>query len=123
MATTTRSPAKLIPFDGLDFVPRFEYGEMAELAEVAGSRDGTELGVGFARMTGARIPWTVQYDEVLIVLSGELTVHIGDEALTAGPRDSIWLPKGTALSYEAEDALVAYAIHPVNWAAAAASDD
>jgi ethanolamine utilization protein EutQ len=123
MTTTKRSPARLVRFDELDFVPRFEYGEMAQFAEVSGAGDGTELGVGFARMTGAKIPWTIRYDEVLIVLSGRLTVHIGDAAISAGPRDSIWLPKDTALTYDAEDALVAYAIHPVDWAARQESDD
>jgi hypothetical protein len=30
-------------------------------------------------------------------------------------RDSLWIPEGTALVYESADALVYYAIHPVNW--------
>lgn len=113
--TSGQTPAKVVPFESLDFAPRFEHGEMAQLAEVSGGKDGTELGVGFGRMTNARIDWTVRYDEVLIVIEGLLRVHVGDEVLEAGPKDSIWLPKGTALTYEAEDALVAYAIHPVDW--------
>lgn len=116
--TITQSPAppRLVRFRDLDFVPRFEHGDMAELAEVAGAGDGTELGVGFARLTKARIEWTVRYDEVLIVLAGELTVHAGGKSLTAGPRDSVWLPRDTPLVYEAEEALIAYAIHPADWA-------
>lgn len=110
---------KVVRFADLAFQPRFEQGEMAQLAEVSGTAEGSELGVGFARMTSARIDWTVRYDEVLIVLSGELKVHTEAGTLTAGPRDSIWLPKGTKLTYEAADALVAYAIHPADWAARA----
>jgi ethanolamine utilization protein EutQ len=55
-------------FDQLKFVPRFEYGHMAESSEICGLKDGSELAAGFvrmhgARMHGARIPWTIQYDE------------------------------------------------------------
>ena len=112
---TQQTPARVLAFEDLDFVPRFEHGEMAQLAEVSGSKDGTRLGVGFGRMTKARIDWTPRYDEVLIVIEGHLRVRLADGVLEAGPKDSIWLPKGIALTYEAEDALIAYAIHPADW--------
>ena len=111
-----RTEPRAIAFADLDFVPRFEKGDMAQLAEICGTADGTTLGVGFARMTKARIEWTTRYDEVLVVIEGRLTVHLEGETLEAGPRDSVWLPKGTSLIYEAEEALIAYAIHPADWA-------
>ena len=37
--------------------------------------------------------------------------------LHAGPRDCIWLPKGTELRYRSDEALVFYAITPADWAA------
>jgi ethanolamine utilization protein EutQ len=49
------------------------------------------------------------------VFDGELRLHIGGEVHLLGPRDSIWLPAGTALVYEADAALVHFAIHPSNW--------
>jgi len=36
--------------------------------------------------------------------------------LEAGPRDTVWLPEGTELTYEAENALIVWAIHPADWA-------
>ena len=111
MADTKALP-RLRRFEELEFVPRFEHGDMAQLAEICGAGDGTPLGVGMARMSGARMDWTVTYDEVLIVLSGQLTVRTGDGVMVAGPHDSVWLPAGTSLTYEAEDCVVAYAIHP-----------
>lgn len=112
------SPAgpRLASPDGLVWKPRFEYGEMAELAEVSGTVDDTPLGTGFARMSGARIPWTIRYDEILLVLEGRVTVHAAGERINAEPHQAIWLPGGTELVYEAEDALVFYAIHPADWA-------
>jgi ethanolamine utilization protein EutQ len=81
-------------FDDLEFAPRFEYGEMAQVAGVCGAEDGTRLGAGWGRMTNAHIPWTIKYDEVLTVFE---------------------VPQGTELIYEAEYALVHFAIHPSNW--------
>ncbi len=108
--------AYLKKFSTLTFNPRFEYGEQASAAVISGAEQLSELGSGFGRLTNARFPWTIKYDEILLVLEGELTVHTDAQQFTAGPLDTIWLPKGTALEYEAKDALIFYAIHPANWA-------
>ena len=97
-----KSPPRLQAFDELEFVPRFEYGEMADVAGVCGQQ-------------AARIPWTIRYDEVLTVFEGVLRVRIGGEVHELHPRDSLWLPAGTELVYEAEFALVHFAIHPADW--------
>jgi len=107
---------KTIPFDTLQFMPRFEYGDQGQLAEISGAHQGTVLGTGFARLTNAYIPWTIKYDEVLLVIEGSVTIETNDDELIANAKDSIWLPKGTNLVYRAENALVFYAIHPANWA-------
>ena len=109
------APRTIAP-DRLTYTPRFEYGEMASVAVVCGPEDGTQLGAGYVRMTGAEIPWTIKYDEVVLVVEGSLTIRTASGDLTAGPGESIWLPADTELTYIAEDALVFYAIHPANWA-------
>ena len=111
-----KAPVALRPFPSLWFSPRFAYGEMAEVAEVCGSGDGTVLGTGYVRFKNARIPWQVRYDEIILVIEGRLTLLVEGEEVVAGPRDSIWLPEGTPVIYESDDALVFYAIHPANWA-------
>ena len=95
-------------------MPRFAYDDQAQVAEVSGSGDGTKLGTGFVRMTDAAIAWTVNDDEIILVLDGEITVETDDGDLTAKPKDCIWLAKGTELVYRAENALVFYAIHPAS---------
>jgi ethanolamine utilization protein EutQ len=110
-----KSPVRIVGFDDIEFAPRFEYGEMAEVAGVCGDADGSELGVGWGRLRNARIPWTIRYDEVLTVFEGELRLHTGGEVYELQPRDCIWLPAGTELIYEAKFALIHFAIHPSNW--------
>ena len=104
-----------MPFEKLAFSPRFDYGDQATVAPAVDSDDGTSLGSGFVRLTNASIPWTVQYDEVLLVIDGCVTVHTNNHTLTARKNDTIWLPKGTELRYEAESALIFYAIEPNDW--------
>lgn len=107
--------ARTVRFEELGFSPRFAYGDQAEVVEVTGTGDGTVLGTGFGRFTNAEIPWTTKYDEVLLVVEGEVTVRTPSGDLTAGANDCIWLPNGTELTYVAKSALVFYAIHPSNW--------
>lgn len=111
-----KSPPRVNRFAKLEFTPRFEFGEQAEAVQICGPEDMSDLGAGFGRLTNARFPWIVKYDEIIFVLEGELTIHTDGKALVAKKHDSIWLPAGTALEYAAENALIAYAIHPANWA-------
>ncbi len=111
-----KSPVRMMSFADLEFSPRFEYGEMAQVAEVCGSDDKTQLGVGWAKLSRARIPWTTRYDEVVTVHQGQLQLHTNGNTHNLNEQDSIWLPAGTNLVYEAEQALIQYAIYPANWA-------
>ena len=113
-----RAAPRAVSFSSLAFEPRFEHGDVAKVAVVTGSADEGELGTGFVRMENAVIPWTVKYDEVLLVVDGEVTIETAGGSLLAKAKDSIWLPKDTELIYRAEHALLFYAIHPWNWAEA-----
>ena len=116
MIDISKPAAKVMALSDLKLAPRFEYGHMAQVAELTGTGDGTQLGTGIGRFTDAEIPWTVKYDEVLLVLEGELTVRTAEGDLVAGPMQCIWLPDGTELTYIAKSALVFYTIQPANWA-------
>ncbi|MCP4874713.1 MAG: ethanolamine utilization protein EutQ [Gammaproteobacteria bacterium] len=110
-----KTPVRVERFDDLEFAPRFEYGDMAKVSGICGAEDGTELGTGWGRLSHARIPWTIRYDEVLTVFEGVLMLHANGEVHELRARDCIWLPSGTELVYEAESALIHFAIHPSNW--------
>ncbi len=112
-----KSAPRLMKRSEAEFHPRFEYGDQAQSAHLCGTEDDSKLGAGLVRLTGAAIPWTVRYDEIIVVLQGTFTVRTGTDVLTAQAMDSIWLPAGTTLTYEAEEALLFYAIHPADWAA------
>ena len=114
--TKAKSPPRVTRAGEATFTPRFVYGHMAEAAPLCGSEDGSALGAGLVRLKDAAIPWTVKYDEIILVLEGAFAVETEAGTLEAGPGDSIWLPAGTTLTYRAKKALLFYAIHPADWA-------
>lgn len=116
MTDIRKAPARLNRFSELSFQPRFAYPEMAEVVEVAGLADRSELSGGFARFRDADIPWQVQYDELILVISGEFTVETPQGRLEAGAMDTIWLPAGTQVRYISQNALVFYSLQPASWA-------
>lgn len=116
MTCDTPSPARVNRFEELSFAPRFAYPEMCSVVEVAGQKDLSEMAGGFARFTQAEIDWQVRYDELILVIEGIFSVRTPGGLLTAGPKDTIWLPKGTKVTYLSEDALVFYALQPASWA-------
>lgn len=110
----SKTPPSKIAFADVPFRPRGEGGDMALLSMITGTGQGTELGTGFGRMKQARLEWTVLYDEVILVVEGALRVTTPDGVFDLGPKDTIWLPEGTPLTYEAEDALIFFAVHPAS---------
>ena len=112
----TKAKARVTPLGGLSYQPRFEHGDVAEVSGITGTDDGTTLGTGMVRMTRAEIPWTIRYDEVILILEGRLEIDTAEGTLVANAMEAIWLPAGTELVYRAEHALMFYAIHPANWA-------
>jgi ethanolamine utilization protein EutQ len=89
------------------------------IADVLDEKSSSPMSVGFARYAaGASNDWTVTYDEVLVITKGTFSVVVDGKATTARAGEAIFLPKGTTLSYRAEEAAeVVYVTYP-HWAQA-----
>ncbi len=111
-----KSKPRLIKLGEAAYTPRFEYGDQAKVSSFCGEEDGSQLGVGVAKLKSANIPWTIKYDEFILVLEGVLTVTTEAGELTASAMQAIWLPAGTKLTYKSDNAYLLYAIHPADWA-------
>ena len=86
------------------------------IARDVGTDISTTLAAGVVTFENCKHDWTVSYDEYLYCLEGELTIRIGGEAHVLKPGDGMWLPNGTAMTYEAkEKATAIFAVHPANW--------
>jgi len=83
-------------------------------SEVSGT-----IGCSLSYFDQCSIPWTIHYDEFLVVIDGHYRMPVGDKVYEATPGDVLWLPNGTALCYEGDKALIFTSVYPVNWRARA----
>lgn len=79
----------------------------------------TTLGGGWVRMDGTAelAGWTLKYDEVLFVVSGESEVEDSDgKKVVAGPGEVIVIGEGTTVTYRAKPGtLVFFILNPRDW--------
>ncbi|MDF2694169.1 MAG: hypothetical protein K0S65_2552 [Labilithrix sp.] len=89
------------------------------LADVLDETSASPMSVGFALYAaGASNDWTVSYDETLVITKGRFTVIANGRETTARAGEAIFLPKGTPLTYRADEATeLVYVTFP-HWAEA-----
>lgn len=109
------SQAKVIKHSDLEFSHRGGPPGHAAVARAIGPDTSNSMAAGFARFDGCQISWTLLYDEVVVVMDGTFRVRTPDALLEGQRGDVLWLPEGTELHYEGEDALIFYAVYPGDW--------
>jgi hypothetical protein len=67
--------------------------------DVVTADDGAPVATGYMSITKGSFPWTLTYDEVQIVLEGEL--HLGGDAggKVGYPGDVFYVPKGSSITF------------------------
>jgi ethanolamine utilization protein EutQ (cupin superfamily) len=79
----------------------------------------TSLGGGWVRMDGGGEleGWTLKYDEVLFVVSGEAEVEDSSgKKVVAGPGEAILIGEGTTVTYRGKpDTLIFFVLNPRDW--------
>lgn len=74
--------------------------------------DGSPMCSGFFELhhTDAPLEYLYEYDEMKVVLEGEFVLENADtgQRLTAGPKDSIFFPKGSRILFSTPDRALAY---------------
>ncbi len=91
-------------------------GTNVRLKDVVTSSDGSSMAAGFMALDKGEFPWTLTYDEVDIVLDGELIITRGNTAVHAGPGDVIFIPKGSSITFGTPDKVrFVYVAFPANW--------
>jgi ethanolamine utilization protein EutQ len=87
-----------------------------DTVDVVSADDGAPFAAGYMSITRGRFPWTMTYDELQIVLEGEL--HLGGDAgeMVGRPGDVLFVPKGSSVVFETPTwAKFVYVTFPANW--------
>jgi len=78
--------------------------------------ESPRLGCGIMEMEHTTFPWTLQYDEIDYVISGQLTVQCCGKSVTAHPGELILIPKGSSIQFSVpEKARFLYVTYPADW--------
>ncbi len=78
--------------------------------------NGSPMAAGYMTITKGEFPWTLDYDEVQIVLEGEL--HLGGDGggKVGRPGDILYVPKGSSITFGTPTwAKFIYVTFPANW--------
>jgi len=86
------------------------------LKDVVVTQDRSPMGAGYMSLDKGEMKWTLTYDEVDIVLEGELVITRGSEQVRGGPGDTIYIPKGSSITFGTPSRTrFVYVVFPVNW--------
>lgn len=96
-------------------------GTQVRLKDVVTAADGSPMAAGYMELAvegsafGA-LPWTLSYDEVDVVLEGELVITRGAEVVRGRAGDVIYIPKGSTITFGTPRfARFVYVAFPADW--------
>jgi ethanolamine utilization protein EutQ len=86
------------------------------LKDVVVTQDRSPMGAGYMSLDKGEMQWTLTYDEIDIVLEGELVITRGHEQVRGKTGDVIYIPKGSSITFGTPSwTRFVYVVFPVNW--------
>lgn len=86
------------------------------LKDVVLTQDRSPMGAGYMSLDEGEMQWTLTYDEIDIVLEGELVITRGREQASGKTGDVIYIPKGSSITFGTPNwTRFVYVTFPVNW--------
>lgn len=86
------------------------------LKDVVVTQDRSPMGAGYMSLDKGEMQWTLTYDEIDIVLEGELVITRGNEQVRGKTGDVIYIPKGSSITFGTPSwTRFVYVVFPVNW--------
>lgn len=122
LAPAPAHPVKLCRGDEVVTEP-FPYpgpqpGQQVRTGDVVTGEDGAPMAAGYMSLTAGSFPWHFSYDEVQIVLEGELHLGTPDGVRIGRPGDVLYVPKGSDVTFGTPSwARFVYVTFPADWEA------
>ena len=121
-ASTTPNlpPLKVVRMANVQVEPFLEGkttpGTNVWLKDVIVTKDRSPMGSGYMSLDKGEMAWTLDYDEIDIVLEGELVITRGQEQVRGKTGDVIYIPKGSSITFGTPNwTKFVYVTFPVNW--------
>ncbi|WP_339673775.1 ethanolamine utilization acetate kinase EutQ [Dasania marina] len=101
-----------VKFGAFDGVPDKAIG----LTDVITGADNSSIAAGFMQWEKCSFPWTLTYDEIDVVLEGELHITCNGKTHIGKPGDVFFIPKGSAIEFGTPDKVrFVYVAYPADW--------
>ncbi|MGM0293913.1 cupin domain-containing protein [Enterococcus mundtii] len=79
-------------------------------------QESPRLGCGIMEMTDTTFDWTLEYDEIDYVISGQLDILIDGRKVSAKAGEVILIPKSTSIQFSVTgEARFIYVTYPADW--------
>ena len=119
-STTGLPPLKVVRMADVQVEPFLEgkttAGTNVWLKDVVVTQDRSPMGAGYMSLDKGEMQWTLTYDEIDIVLEGELVITRGGEQVRGKTGDVIYIPKGSSITFGTPSwTRFVYVVFPVNW--------
>ena len=86
------------------------------LTDVVTAKDGSPMAAGYMSWSNCFFPWTLTYDEIDIVLEGELHIRSEGQTVIGQPGDVIFIPKGSLIEFGTPTCVrFLYVTYPADW--------
>ena len=113
-------PLKVVRLPDVQVEPFLEgkttRGTNVWLRDVIVTQDRSPMGAGYMSLDQGEMQWTLTYDEIDIVLEGELVITRGSEQVRGKAGDVIYIPKGSSITFGTPSwTRFVYVVFPVNW--------
>jgi len=113
-------PLKVVKMANVQVEPFLEGkttpGTNVWLKDVVVTQDRSPMGAGYMSLDKGEMAWTLTYDEIDIVLEGELVITRGSEQVRGKTGDVIFIPKGSSITFGTPNwTRFVYVTFPVNW--------
>src|SRR5512147_974969 len=113
-------PLKVVRLANIQVEPFLEGrttpGTNVWLKDVVVTQDRSPMGAGYMSLDKGEMQWTLTYDEIDIVLEGELVITRGSEQVRGKTGDVIYIPKGSSITFGTPSwTRFVYVVFPVNW--------
>ena len=113
-------PLKVVRMSNVQVEPFLEGkttpGTNVWLKDVVVTQDRSPMGAGYMSLDKGEMQWTLTYDEIDIVLEGELVITRGNEQVHGKTGDVIYIPKGSSITFGTPSwTRFVYVVFPVNW--------
>jgi ethanolamine utilization protein EutQ len=91
-------------------------GSQVGLTDVITASDHSSMAAGYMAWSNCFFPWTLTYDEIDVVLEGELHIRSEGKTVVGKPGDVIFIPKGSAIEFGTPSKVrFLYVTYPADW--------